>query len=187
MDAKKFGAFIAKCRKDQHMTQSDLAEVLHVIDKAVSRWERGVGFPDINTIEPLADALDVSILEIMKSQKIEETVIDVDDVSNTLGDSFEMIELQRKRERQSMLVIVLLVFIVILLNLYVEAWGVVASDDHLIVATILLQSIPHICLESGVVMFIYGCYRYWRHLLCKQAFAVSLCLLAVPVFCELLF
>ena len=56
MDAKIFGAFIAACRKEQNMTQAELAVQLHVTDKAVSRWERGVGFPDINTIEPLAAA-----------------------------------------------------------------------------------------------------------------------------------
>ena len=48
----KFGAFVAKCRKERNMTQADLALKIQVTDKAVSRWERGIGFPDINTIEP---------------------------------------------------------------------------------------------------------------------------------------
>ena len=56
MDSQKFGTFIAQCRKDKKMTQADLAAKLNVTDKAISRWERGVGFPDINTIEPLAAA-----------------------------------------------------------------------------------------------------------------------------------
>ena len=43
------------CEK-KNMTQMDLARKLQVTDKAVSKWERGLGFPDINTIEPLADA-----------------------------------------------------------------------------------------------------------------------------------
>ena len=51
------------------MTQKDLATKIHVTDKAVSRWERGLGFPDINTIEELADALNVSITELMTSEK----------------------------------------------------------------------------------------------------------------------
>ena len=69
MDAEKFGTFIAAVRKEKNMTQAQLAEKIHVTDKAVSRWERGVGFPDINTIEPLADALEISVLEIMKDRK----------------------------------------------------------------------------------------------------------------------
>ena len=39
MDSQKFGTFIAQCRKDKKMTQSDLAAKLNVTDKAISRWE----------------------------------------------------------------------------------------------------------------------------------------------------
>ena len=81
MDAKKFGMFIATLRKEKNMTQVDLAKKLQVTDKAVSKWERGLGFPDINSIEPLADALGVSVLEIMRSEKIEETAITQDTAS----------------------------------------------------------------------------------------------------------
>ena len=57
MEAKELGAFIAGIRKEKQITQAELAKRLHVTDKAVSRWERGVGYPDINTLEPLADAI----------------------------------------------------------------------------------------------------------------------------------
>ena len=62
MEAKEFGRFIAGMRKEKKMTQAELAEKIHVTDKAVSRWERGLGFPDIQTIEPLAQALGISVL-----------------------------------------------------------------------------------------------------------------------------
>lgn len=65
MDAKMFGAFLARVRRAQGLTQAELAEQLHVTDKAVSRWERGVGLPDINTLEPLADALGLSLADLM--------------------------------------------------------------------------------------------------------------------------
>ena len=68
MDANKFGCFVAERRKELHMTQKDLAAKIQVTDKAVSKWERGLGFPDINTIEDLADALNVSISELMRSE-----------------------------------------------------------------------------------------------------------------------
>lgn len=69
MDSKVFGQFVAKIRKERNMTQAELAGRIGVTDKAVSRWERGLGFPDINTLEPLSNALDISILELMRSEK----------------------------------------------------------------------------------------------------------------------
>ena len=74
MDAQKFGAFIAQCRKEKGMTQSDLAAKIMVTDKAVSRWERGKGFPDINLLLPLAEALEVSVLELMHSERQKDKV-----------------------------------------------------------------------------------------------------------------
>ena len=58
MDRTKTGALIAAARKEQNMTQKELAAALHVSDRAVSKWERGAGFPDISLLEPLADALE---------------------------------------------------------------------------------------------------------------------------------
>ena len=69
MDAEKFGAFIAVCRKEKNMTQAELAQKIKVTDKAVSRWERGKGFPDISILVPLSDALDISLPELMNSGK----------------------------------------------------------------------------------------------------------------------
>ena len=70
MDAKKVGEHIAALRKEKGLTQLELAEKLHVTDKAVSRWERGVGLPDIQTIEPLAQTLGVDVLEIMRGEML---------------------------------------------------------------------------------------------------------------------
>ena len=65
MDAKEFGAFLAQVRRERNMTQDELAQQLHVTDKAVSRWERGIGLPDINTLEPLADVLGLTLADLM--------------------------------------------------------------------------------------------------------------------------
>ena len=67
MDARSFGAFLARTRREQGLTQSALAEQLHVTDKAVSRWERGLGFPDIGTLGPLAQALGLTLEELMQA------------------------------------------------------------------------------------------------------------------------
>ena len=69
MDAEKFGAFIAVCRKEKNMTQAELAQKLKVTDKAVSRWETGKGFPDISLLQPLAEALSTSVTELLANEK----------------------------------------------------------------------------------------------------------------------
>lgn len=101
MDAHKFGAFIAENRKAKNMTQAELAVKLQVTDKAVSRWERGLGFPDINTIEPLAAALDLSIRELMKSEKIaaENKEISESQMMEMMGDAIEMEKENKRQER----------------------------------------------------------------------------------------
>ena len=98
MDAKKMGEFIAQRRKECGMTQSDLADRLHVTDKAVSRWERGLGFPDINTIEPLANALGVTILELMKAERKEPAGYSEKDAAELMRSAAELAEKNRKQE-----------------------------------------------------------------------------------------
>lgn len=60
MNAEYTGKQIAERRKALHLTQKELAEKLHVTDKAVSKWERGVNFPDLGLMEHLAKELDTT-------------------------------------------------------------------------------------------------------------------------------
>ena len=69
MDAKTLGDFVAGRRRELGLTQAQLAERLHLTDKAVSRWERGVGLPDLATLEPLAAALEVSLTELLTARR----------------------------------------------------------------------------------------------------------------------
>ena len=64
--AKTLGARIAELRKDKGMTQLELAQQMGVTDKAVSKWERDLSCPDINTIPRLAQVLGVSMDELMQ-------------------------------------------------------------------------------------------------------------------------
>lgn len=69
MDVQRFGAFIQSRRKELGLTQGELGKKLNVTDKAISRWERCIGFPDINLLEPLAEALQISIQELMQCEQ----------------------------------------------------------------------------------------------------------------------
>ena len=65
MDRYVTGAVIRTLREGKRMTQEELAEKIHVSGKAVSKWETGQGFPDISLLEPLAQALAVSVIELL--------------------------------------------------------------------------------------------------------------------------
>ena len=67
------GTMIRRLRESRNMTQQDLAEKICVSDKAVSKWETGRGYPDISLIEPLAEALGVSIIELFSGEDVENT------------------------------------------------------------------------------------------------------------------
>ena len=71
MDNQKVGAFIATRRKALGMTQRALAEQLHVTNKAISKWETGAGFPDVGSLEPLAAALEVSVVELLHGEQLD--------------------------------------------------------------------------------------------------------------------
>lgn len=68
MDAQKIGRFICKSRKKLNMTQCQLANKLHITDKAVSKWERGISLPDIAILIPLAEILNISLYDLLKGE-----------------------------------------------------------------------------------------------------------------------
>lgn len=67
------GEIISARRKELGMTQKELAAKLNVTDKAVSKWERGIAFPDISSIPQLAEVLEISVAELMDAQSEEKT------------------------------------------------------------------------------------------------------------------
>lgn len=68
MDCGKVGALISRLRKERGLTQRELAERLLVSDKAVSKWERGMGCPDVSLLARLADELDVELTALLSGQ-----------------------------------------------------------------------------------------------------------------------
>ena len=72
MDAIKTGGLIAQVRREKELTQKDLAQRLHVSVQAVSKWERALSCPDIGLLEPLAEALDLTVTELLSGQRGEE-------------------------------------------------------------------------------------------------------------------
>ncbi len=73
MDRYVTGAVIRRLRERKKITQEELADMIHVSGKAVSKWETGQGFPDISLLEPLAKALDISVIELLSGEDITNT------------------------------------------------------------------------------------------------------------------
>lgn len=71
MNQVEIGKFIAECRKSKNMTQNQLAEMLNISNKSISKWENGSCLPDPSLYEPLCDILGITINELFAGQRIE--------------------------------------------------------------------------------------------------------------------
>ena len=84
MKNKTIGEIISELRKEKGMTQNDLAEKMNVTDKAVSKWERNLSCPDVNSIPKLAEILEISVEDLLNAQKREnESNGKFDEIVNT--------------------------------------------------------------------------------------------------------
>lgn len=70
MDQIKVGKFISTNRKLKHMTQRELADILSISDKTISKWETGNGLPEVSLMLPLCEALDISVNELLSGEKL---------------------------------------------------------------------------------------------------------------------
>ena len=70
IDNVTFGGFVRTLRKEKQMTQLELAKILNLSDKTISKWEQGKAFPDIAVWEALAEALDVTVAELFAGEKL---------------------------------------------------------------------------------------------------------------------
>ena len=72
MDCKKVGQLIKKKRLEKNMTQQELADKLHITDRAISKWERGLGAPDISLLQDLSNILELSISDVLSGEEHKE-------------------------------------------------------------------------------------------------------------------
>lgn len=70
MTNRSMGEIISTLRKEQNMTQKELAAKLNLTDKAVSKWERDVACPDTQTIPRLAEILGISVEELLNAKSV---------------------------------------------------------------------------------------------------------------------
>lgn len=120
MDKEKTGQLITELRKEKGLTQKQLAEALNVTDKAVSKWERGLSFPDISMLEPISELLGVSIMEILAGERQSgEETMSREEAKDLINASVELSEeeIRHKKERSRLIIIILVVLAMLLVSI----------------------------------------------------------------------
>lgn len=129
MNINEIGKNIAALRKKKGLTQQELGDKLFVTDKAVSKWERGIGLPDISILEKLADILDTDIYELLqienkKNIKLEKILEE------------ERIKIRKQLNRRNIMIAIpiILIILIVLFKLLPFGYNVVqveydSSDD----------------------------------------------------------
>lgn len=102
MDNKIVGKFIAECRRVKGLTQQQLADQVNLSNKTISKWESGAGSPDIGNLTSLADALGVTVDELLRGALVE--CKDLPAIEQNNPESYERESVPaRKKERMVMI------------------------------------------------------------------------------------
>ena len=123
MDKEIFGNFIATTRRDLGLTQQALADQLHMTDKAVSKWERGLCYPDIAMLESLATALGLTVSELMSCRKDHPSEADMRSLLEIANES------QKRQKKKAWLFSGLLAVISVFLVALIFLFTAINSSD----------------------------------------------------------
>ena len=153
MNSQKTGQLIAQQRGALGLTQKQLASQLHISDRTVSRWERGVGFPDLSLLEPLADALGLSVIELLRGEHLppeqqptpqtEHTARDV------LNSAEEMVRKTARRFRWLLTALAALVVLAGAVCLWLAARAIPAYVPETITAAQAVATCPDCLITTG--------------------------------------
>ena len=153
MTSKECGIFIAELRKENKLTQKELAEKINVSDKAVSRWETGKGYPDVASLVSLSEYFGVSVNELLAGKKLTDENIK-ETADENLISVFEQVQNNRKQQNfkvavytSVMLVVLLPVLVIIGKELFVSTVTQIQPEN-------LISAI--ISAVVGIVLLIVG-------------------------------
>lgn len=146
MDQEKIGKFISKVRKEKNITQEQLADKLHITNRAISKWENGICLPDVSIMMELCKILDISINDLFigektknneNSKKLEENILNL----------LKKEELQNKKLMRYELVIGSLSSITFIILIFTSSYLVENN-----IARIILFILAFTILISGVTI-----------------------------------
>ncbi|MGP1376379.1 helix-turn-helix domain-containing protein [Mogibacterium timidum] len=120
MNNKKTGVLIAQIRKENGLTQKQLADKIGVSNATISKWETAKGFPDISLIEPLAEALGISVSEIIAGERLVSNKKTDDLISDLVDISIN--EQNRKRKIHNWIIAITVALLYLIISLITERW-----------------------------------------------------------------
>ena len=120
MNNEKTGKLIAQVRKENGLTQKQLAERIGVTNATISKWETAKGFPDISLIEPLAEALDISVSEIIAGERLESNPKTDDIISDFVDIAIN--EQKRKKKIHNWIIAITVALLYLIISLITWKW-----------------------------------------------------------------
>ena len=125
MDLKKIGCFLKELRKEKGITQEELAQMLYVSARTVSRWETGTNMPDISILVDIAEFFDVSIPEIINGERKSEIM--EEEVKETVLKLTDYAEGTNQKIKGRLLVLTVIALIGMITFVIIEITGL---DEH---------------------------------------------------------
>ncbi len=139
MDQEKIGKFISVKRKEKGITQSELAELLGISDRAISKWENGNCLPDASNMQELCKILNITINDLFSGE-----VVDMEDNVKRLEENLlEMTKLKEQRDKELLLLEIFIgVFVSIILCASILIVNYIEIDNWLKIIIVLSAAIP---------------------------------------------
>lgn len=130
MNQEKIGKFIAELRKEKNMTQEQLAEVLEVNVKSISRWENGKTMPDLSMLPILANELNVEVSELLNGRKMtKEELFELKDTIERLIEYSQKEVIDKSKVWQFNLKIGWCILVLAILNNYFHYLGIIFTPN----------------------------------------------------------
>ena len=122
MNNEKTGNLISQIRKEKGLTQIQLAQKLGVSNATISKWETAKGFPDISLLEPLAEALGISVSEILAGERFEKN----DETEELLNDLVDIsINEQKKKDKiHNWIIAITVAVLYLIVSLITKRWEI---------------------------------------------------------------
>ena len=156
MDKEKFGEFICYLRKEKGMTQKELGDKLHLTNKAISKWERGLSLPDICIIEEIAKNLDISVLELLNGEKNSESDISNEKANKIIEDTVKHSgeTIKRLKRKVTILIGIIIGLLPVALTIFAVACFYLIKDEKTLDDALLTLGF---IIFAAIILFIeYG-------------------------------